>query len=424
MRDETWIGALLLVVASGLAHGQPAVQDARGLYLSAGLGAGYAPNAEFDDAGLNVDFDLARPIGSIALGLDRPGAWRFEVDASYRYNDAEVIFFDAARPDVAPDADSRITALGVALSALRDFDVGGRFQPFLGAGVGMARIDYELRQYITGVELLDDRDTALTYQLIAGVGLRLSPRVDLALEYRYWAAPDIELNGADGSAFDTDHRVQSLTANLHYRLAPRQLPAARGSAKRRGWILRGGFGPTFTKDAEIKENLANFDAFDVGSLAALSVGYRWSPRWVVEFEAARRRSEAELIDFNPEFGEDRASGRVLADSLMANVIYEPAWRLPFQPYALLGVGWTRADWNVRLDGDGSTFVDDDDSAVAFQVAFGASAPLTERVAVSVEYRFWQTALFDMHQPDDRPLRTELSVHALVLGLRFTPGGSP
>ncbi len=415
------ISALPLAVLAVLAHGQTPREPWQDVYLQAGVGAGFAANGELDGAGATVDFDLGRPIGSLALGLRRPGGWRFELDASYRYNDAEVVFFDSGAPDVAPDSDSRISALGAALSLIRDFDAGGRFRPFLGAGLGAARIDYELRQFITGVELLDDSDTALTYQLIAGAGLALSPRLDLALEYRFWHAPDIELDAADGAGLSTDHQVHSLSTGLRYQLLPRAPRAPVGARRHGGWYLQGALGPSFAKDAEIKNNIANFDAFDVGYAASLAAGYAWSGPWRLELELAQRRNEAELVDFNPEFGEDRANGRVSAVSVMANVIYEPAWQLPFQPYALVGLGGARSSWNVRLDASDSTYVDDEDSATAFQVGIGASAPLTERLAVSTEYRYWQTGLFDLEEPDGRPMRTELAVHALILALRFTPG---
>lgn len=415
MVKRIWMGGLLALLAGGAA-----AQSGRGVYVAAGAGAGYAPNGSFDGAASNVDFDLGRPIGMLALGFDTGSGWRFELDAAYRYNDAEAVFFDDGRADLAPDADSRIAALGVAASALYGIELGRGFRPYLGAGAGVARIDYELRQFITGVEVLDDRDTALTYQLIAGFGLNLSPRLDLSADYRFWEAPEIELDSADGSV-ETAHRVHSVTVNLRYRLSGRAPAPVRQRRSGQGWYVSASLGPSFAKDAEIKNNIANFDAFDVGSVMGVAAGFDWPGPWRAEIELSNRRNEAELVDFNPEFGEDRADGRVEARSLMANVVYEPRWHVAFQPYALLGVGMAHADWRVRLDGDGSIYVDDDDRAEAFQVAFGAAAPITSRLTVTAEYRYWMTALFDFAEPDGRPLRTEHTVHAVMLGVRFTPG---
>jgi len=74
------------------------------LYVRAGVGAGQAPNA--GAGATNVDFDLGRPIGTLAFGVET-GLWRFELDGGYRVNDAEVVFFDDGRGDVAPTASGR-----------------------------------------------------------------------------------------------------------------------------------------------------------------------------------------------------------------------------------------------------------------------------------------------------------------------------
>ena len=416
--------ALTAVALAAITGGGAAADtgtDGRAWYLGGGLGAGRADNG--DAVGGRVDFDLGRPMAMLVGGMSLGDRWRLELDAAHRGNDSEVVYFPGGGADVQPDSDSTLTARSIGASVLRRFDAGTGFRPYLGAGVAVARVDYELTEYITGRRLLDDRDTALAYQLVAGIELPLTARLDLATEYRLWHAPDIELEDVAGEEFDTDHRVQSVMATLRYRLGGDSAagPALAGAAPRRpgpGWYVAAAGGATFPKDAEIKNNLANFDAFDVGYAASLAAGYRFGNGWRVELEAARRRNEAELIDFNPEFGEDRASGAVRAHSVLVNAAYHPAWGLPFQPFAALGVGMAWSDWDVRLDTTGETYVDDDDAAWAFQVELGAAAALTERLTGTVSYRYWQTGLFDMAQPDGRDLRTELTVHGVTLGLVF------
>jgi len=410
----------LLLLGAGPAA---AVAQAPEYYLRAGIGAGNAPNGSA--GATNVDFDLGRPIGMLGFGLDT-GAWRFELDGGYRTNDAEVVFYDDGRADVAPNIDSRITAISLGLNVIRDFELGG-LRPYLGIGVGGARIDYELTEYITERPLLDDRDSVFAYQWLAGFELPLTPRLDFTGEYRSWYAPDIDLTDIDGADFSTDHQVRSATVGVRYRFGDGAAPTAGAGPERlepgTGWYLAAAAGPSFAKDAEIKDNIANFDAFDTGPFVAVGVGYDFAGPWRVEVEMAHRRHEAELVDFNPEFGEDRASGRVRADSLMVNVAYQPRWRLPFQPFAALGAGIAWSDWDVRLDTDrfdpaSNVYVDDSDSAAAVQLVLGAAAPLTPRLHAVAEYRYWMTGLFDMAQPDGRELRTEHTVHGVMLGLRY------
>ena len=406
----------VLVLASAPAAARGEAPD---LYLSGGIGAGYARNGSLRGIGTEVDYDLGRPIGTLGVGIER-GRWRFELDGTYRANDVEVVFFDDGTPDVAPDSDSRITARSLAVSALYDFGLGWGFRPFLGVGVGGAVIDYEITEYIVGTRLLDDSDTVAAYQLVAGFGLPLTPRLEVLVDYRYWIAADIELETVDDRAFDLDYEVHSAMLNLRFRpQAVATRTRARDALRARGWYVGGHGGMSFAKDAEIKDNIANFDAFDVGPVATLAVGRTLGERWRLELEGARRSHEAELIDFNPEFSEDRAEGRVRARSVMANAIYEPTWNTPFTPYAGLGVGMAWSDWDVRLQASGDTYVNDRDGAAAVQVVFGAAAEVAERLELMAEFRYWMTGLFDLAEPNGRPMRTELTVSSLMLGLRYT-----
>lgn len=408
-------GVLLL---AGPAGGAAAAE----LYLSAGAGIADATNSRFDDTAVNVDFDVGMPVGVVALGLAPVGrrhGWRFEVEGGYRYNDAEVVFFDDGRPDLAVDADSRLQATTLGANAVYEFDLGRGFRPFVGGGLGLAWVDYEINQYITEVRILEDDATALAYQLIAGLSMSLAPRWDLSLDYRFWQAPDIELEDVGGEPFDTDHSIHSAMLSLRYGFGGQASPVSLERPRRTaGWYLQAGYGPTRAKDAEIKNNIANFDAFDLGDTFTIGAGYTFAGPWRIELEAAHRQVEPELIDFNPEFGEDRANGQVRGRSLLGSVYYEPRWRLPFQPYAGIGAGVAWSDWDVSLNADGSAYLDDDATAAAFQVTLGACAALTGRLALTAEYRYWQTGLFDLEEPTGAPLRTELTMHSAMLGLRY------
>lgn len=410
------------VVLALLGTGPARSAEASDFYVSAGVGAAYTPNGSLEGPGGEVWFDLGRPVGSLALGMERDSGWRFELDGSYRFNDAEVVFFEDGSPDLQSDADSRISALSLALNAIHEWETQLGVRPYLGAGVGGARIDYEISEYFSGERMLDDEDRALVYQLVAGFGLEVTRRLDLLVDYRYWHAPDVGLQAVDGAAVETEYRIHSAMLNLRYRPFGSGRGAAPAGPKdatgRRGWYVHGRGGMSFAKDAEIEDNIANFDAFEVGPTWVVGLGRTLGERWRLELEGAHRSNEAEIVDFNPELGEDRADGTVRARSLMANLIYEPGWQTTFRPYVGLGAGVAWARWNVGLKPDDSTFVDDRDAAAALQVMFGAAAAVNERLAVTAEFRYWLTAPFDLEEPDGRPMRTELTVNSLMLGVRY------
>ena len=184
-----------------------------------------------------------------------------------------------------------------------------------------------------------------------------------------------------------------------------------------GSYLATHFGTGFAVDAEIKDNRSNFDAFDIGPVATLAVGRARGDRWRFELEAALRRNAAEVVDFNPEIGEDRATGTVRATSLMTNAIYRFYPQSAIAPFAGVGAGLVWADYDVKVLG--STFVDDDDTALGAQAIFGVDITLSPRLTFSADYRLWYASGIKMRQPDGRRLKTNHQVHSVMAGLRYS-----
>ena len=58
--------------------------------------------------------------------------------------------------------------------------------------------------------------------------------------------------------------------------------------------------------------------------------------------------DSEIIDFNPEFGEDRATGQVRGESLMLNAVYRFVPGRAIRPYLGGGAGVVRADYDVAV----------------------------------------------------------------------------
>lgn len=90
---------------------------------------------------------------------------------------------------------------GVMLNALYDFNRHGTISPFIGAGVGMGRVDLvansrDLTAPLTASQIqIDDTDTGFAWQVLAGLSLALSDRWSGDLTYRYITVPDLEFAG-------------------------------------------------------------------------------------------------------------------------------------------------------------------------------------------------------------------------------------
>lgn len=94
-------------------------------------------------------------------------------------------------------------------NAYYDLNKDGALQPFVGAGVGLARVKVNGGPY-------HDRDTDFAYQLKAGLGLRLSDQVTGEIAHRYVGAPDLKFRNTPAEA-KGDFRTQAVSVGLRYR---------------------------------------------------------------------------------------------------------------------------------------------------------------------------------------------------------------
>jgi opacity protein-like surface antigen len=142
-------------------------------YVSAWAGLVATPGVDYDAPGHNgeVEFDTGYG-GGLAIGYDF-GPARLEVEGSYRNSNAE-----------QGDADLKIKALMV--NAYADFQTGSLATPYLGAGIGCAKVDVE-----------GEDDEVFAGQLAAGVLFALSPAVAVDLGYRFMMTDDPKLYGAE-----------------------------------------------------------------------------------------------------------------------------------------------------------------------------------------------------------------------------------
>ena len=86
-------------------------------------------------------------------------------------------------------------------------------------GLGWGRVDY--RVDLEDGPFMDDRGTGLAVQAFGGLVFDVTPRVDVAVEFRAWIAPSLEVDSAAGDDLETFHSVYSAALALSYRLGDR-----------------------------------------------------------------------------------------------------------------------------------------------------------------------------------------------------------
>jgi outer membrane protein OmpA-like peptidoglycan-associated protein len=144
-----------------------------------------------------TDFDLDDDwLADIGVGYGFQNGVRAEAELGYRTNEVDLTDEDAE-------------ALSLMANVFYDFNRGGRWQPYLGVGVGYAQVDSA-----------DDDDANFAYQGLAGIGYEMTDQLTLDVGYRYFSIPEIELAGVD----DAEYEHQAVTVGLRYQFAGSEPP--------------------------------------------------------------------------------------------------------------------------------------------------------------------------------------------------------
>ena len=93
---------------------------------------------------------------------------------------------------VVADGQGEITNTGIFFNGYYDFNQGGAFQPYLGAGIGYSDVDVTYEP--SGITVIDDSEGKFGYQLKAGATYKLQNQWEVFGEYAYRATEDIELD--------------------------------------------------------------------------------------------------------------------------------------------------------------------------------------------------------------------------------------
>lgn len=171
-----------------------------GWYGRAGVGYSVDGNVEV----LNTEFDLEDDwMADAALGYAFQNGFRTDAELSWRNNEEDV-------------GDREAEVLSGMFNIFYDFNRGGRFQPYLGAGVGYGQLEFE-----------DEDDSGFAWQAMAGIGIAVSERATIDVGYRYFVMDDLELD-LDGP-IDVSYEHQAVTVGLRYQFAapaPAPIPQA------------------------------------------------------------------------------------------------------------------------------------------------------------------------------------------------------
>ena len=217
--------------------------NSEGWYLRANAGGGVHHDAELS-GGIDSSFHgngLQSELGSgfsAGVGYDFGDHWRVELDT-------DMLDTSLGSISQTPGSKGSLSTQTAMVNALYDFDLDdngilGNFEPYVGAGVGLVTgkgrfsahdfpgVENELVRNPTCIGArtalqasscaISDSDSGFGWQLLAGLGYKITDNLTWDTHYTYLNAPDLDLeghiaNGVTGASSNFDANLDDVGAH-------------------------------------------------------------------------------------------------------------------------------------------------------------------------------------------------------------------
>jgi len=223
----------LLATATAALMAVPSIafaDDDSGWYLRGQAGYGIHGDNDFvGDINGNAESE-GNFTGSLGLGYDFDSNWRLELDVAQ-------LFTSLGRLGDFTNSFAKIRGTSGNINLLYDFDDFGDWEPYVGAGIGLLRGSTSVEVGAPGGIncggaancLIDDRDTGLAWQVLAGLGYDITDNLVWDTQYRYQNGPEFDFEGLAGgapAASSYEYEAHSLLSGFRYRFgaAPAPVP--------------------------------------------------------------------------------------------------------------------------------------------------------------------------------------------------------
>lgn len=206
---------LLTAVATTALMAVPTIASAQdtGWYLRGNMGYGIHNDMDISGDLVGDVESQGNLTGSVGLGYEFANNWRLELDGAS-------LFTDAGKISQLPNSFAKLRTTTAMLNAIYDFDDFARWEPYVGAGIGLVRgrlsaqaSDFPSALPITSSVVsvnspacpnstncsYNDGDTALGWQLLAGLGYKITDNFTWDTQYRYLNSGNFEVTGVDAA---------------------------------------------------------------------------------------------------------------------------------------------------------------------------------------------------------------------------------
>lgn len=204
-----------LLLGTALAAAIPAAalaETTEGIYFGSQIGASWLEDTKYNGPVTNkADFKPA--ISSVVeLGYQLDNGLRFGVEGGYTVHTIGDIVGGAAGRSGGNGSSTALTLMGIAAYS---FDTGTPVSPYIGAGVGIARVGLkDAGDFFSRGQIVDDKDTTVAYQLNAGLSYSILSNMDATLSYRYLRAEPVKLVSETGTNLRADYDNHSVLVGI------------------------------------------------------------------------------------------------------------------------------------------------------------------------------------------------------------------
>ncbi|MCM0021068.1 MAG: OmpA family protein [Tagaea sp.] len=200
--------AAALAAGSAMAQGRP--QFTEGIYIGGSVGAHKPQNSSVSQGGQSTGIGLKTGLaGAASVGYAFGNGPRAELELAHRRSNAN----SAAAGQTASGS---LDATSLMINGLYDIATGTSFVPYLGAGVGAARMRANNLGTLTNGASVDGSDTVFAYQGIAGLDYHLDANVALGASYRYFATGKADIAASAGTKASVPFRDHAVLLGMRW----------------------------------------------------------------------------------------------------------------------------------------------------------------------------------------------------------------
>ncbi len=161
----------------------------RGWYIDVALGFAAVADADVSDSWLGTNGTLTADFGygiGLAVGHEWGNSLRADVEVVYRTSDLDKITTGGFGLAGSSTLTGSVSSLGVLVNGYYDFDLDWPVDPYVGAGLGFARVEVDSATLPKSA----GADTVLAYQLATGFKYPVGERAALRFGYKFFATAD------------------------------------------------------------------------------------------------------------------------------------------------------------------------------------------------------------------------------------------